>query len=103
MPLSRMRPYLIDAFKLNQQSSFKKEEYNQGLIETFKGKIPEEFTFVPMFGNTADNLTEALRVYYLTPEGIKTLSRILWVIYKTKHIQYCPTILHVGSILILFL
>ena len=94
---------MVDAFKLNQQSSFKKEEYNQGLIETFKGKVPDEFTFVPLFGAQTDNLLETLKVYYLTANGVKTLSRILWVIYKTKHIQYCPTIVHIGSILILFL
>lgn len=56
-----------------------------------------------MFGNSADNLSEAVRVYYLTTDGIRTISRILWVIHKTKHIQYCPTIVHVASILILFL
>ena len=101
--MSKMRPYLIDVFQLNDKSNTKQDDYNRSLTEAFRGKVPEEFTFVPLFGIQADSLQEALKVYFLNQEGIKTLSRVLWTLHKTKHIQYCPTIVHVASIMAMFL
>lgn len=65
--------------------------------------MASEFVQVPLFGIDADNIRAALRVHCLNSEGIKALSRILWVINKTKTLQFCPMLVHVASLLLIFL
>ena len=58
---------------------------------------------MPLFGIDADNLRSALKLHCLNGEGLKALSRILWIINKTKTLQYCPVLVHVASLLLIFL
>lgn len=100
MPCSKMRMYASELFNLKWKED---NDYDRTLKVVFKGKVANDFYQVPLFGIDADGIKAALRIHCLNEEGVKALSRILWIINKTKTVQYCPMLVHVTSMLLIFL
>lgn len=84
-------------------SNVQQNDYNKLIHTLFKGKIVGDFVNVPLFGIDHDNIHAALKIQCLSEEGVKALSRILWIINKTKTVQYCPMMVHVASFLLIFM
>lgn len=73
------------------------------LNTVFKGRVPDEFINVPLFGIDAESLKAGIKVHCLNNEGLRIVSTILRTISKTKSLQYCPILPHITSLLVIFL
>lgn len=73
------------------------------LHTVFKGRVPDEFVNVPLFGIDAESLRAGIKVNCLNNEGVRAVSTILRTISKTKSLQYCPLLPNVAAMLIIFL
>ena len=82
--------------------------YKSALLDVFsvthkQNKVPSCFSVVPTFTEQTDPL-QVLPKHYLNNEGVLAWKRVLWVVSQFhSFIKYCPQIVSVVSLLLLYL
>ena len=94
-----MRNIILKMFNIE----FSPEDYSNKLKTVLKGRtFAEVEAIVPTF--STKTFEETLPFHYLNEKGISALKEIAWLLNDViPKIEYCPTLLSLGSLLLLFL
>ena len=82
---------------------FSQEDYSNKIKDVFKGRSFSDIDGqCPSF--TTKTLEESLPFHYLNEKGINALKEICWLLNGVlPKIEYCPTLLSIASLLLIFL
>ena len=99
IPLKHIKNILLKMFNV----SFSKEDFENNKKEVLKGReFSDMGDLVPTFCNKS--LEEILPFHYLNEEGVKALKEVLWLLNGVlSKLEYCPALIGISSILLLFL
>ena len=99
IPVKHMKSVLLKMFNVN----FTPKDYDNKRAQVLQGRqFSEMGDEIPTFCDRS--FEEVLPCHYLNEEGIKALKEILWVLNGVlPKLEYCPCLLSVASILLLFL
>ena len=94
-----MRNIILKMFNIE----FSPEDYSNKLKTVLKGRtFADVEAIVPTF--STKTFEETLPFHYLNEKGISALKEIAWLLNDViPKIEYCPTLLSLGSLLLLFL
>ena len=99
IPLKHMKPVLLKMFN----ACITKEDFDNKRAEVLKGRQFSEIgDQIPTFCDRT--FEETLPFHYLNEQGLQALKEVLWVLNGVlPKIEYCPCLVSIASILLLFL
>ena len=99
IPLKHMKPVLLKMFN----ACITKEDFDNKRAEVLKGRQFSEIgDQIPTFCDRT--FEETLPFHYLNEQGLQALKEVLWVLNGViPKLEYCPCLVSIASILLLFL
>ena len=103
-PCKYIKGILLQMYIDTKEKQHLIENYKVRFYSVFKNRDPKNFgEYVPFMSNYK-TLEQSLRTHALNDEGITTLKELCWVLNSViPNIEYCPTLIYVVSLLLVFM